>query len=208
MRQKKPFQPKKCDQCKKNPVWKLKTVQGERLKLCQQCLAKVERKQVQEKKEKAKLKRKIKRERITEKKLDMVFSRLVRSIYPKFCHSSGVPITVETSQCAHLVSRRYRCVRWDLRNCYPTTPVENMHNQLHVIYLAQRLKSYYGIEIETWDSLTKSSSCKITDQDRRTLYDIFVTALDKTYTILTEEEPYEKLEKLRLEVIEATKFIH
>jgi hypothetical protein len=83
-----------------------------------------------------------------------------------------------------------------------------MFEQLHVIYLAKKLKSYYGIDVEDWDSLTKSSSCKISDQDRKALYDIFVTALDKTYTILTEEEPYEKLEKLRLEVIEATKFIH
>lgn len=205
--QKKPMQVKKCDVCHKNPVWKIKTVNGERLKLCQQCLAKAEKKQLAEKKEKVKLKNKIKRERVTEKKLDTIFSRLVRNIYPPVCHSSGVSITVETSHCAHLVSRRYRCVRWDLRNCYPTTPSENLHNQIHVIYLARKMKEYYGIEIEYWDQLTKTSVCRLTEGQRKYLYDVFKEALDQVYSILLTSEPYEKLAKLRLEIIEKTKLI-
>lgn len=200
---------KKCQICDKlvPQFWKTLTIQGIRKKVCQRCAERYAKDKEKQKKEKLKLKKKIQRERITEKKLDTVFSKLVRNIYPPYCHSSKVPITVETSQAAHLIGRNNRCVRWDLRNVYPTTPEQNMYNQLHVIKLAKRLEEYYGIDIDQWESISKSTICKLNDTDRRYMYDIFKDALDETYSILLQNNPYEKLSELRKKVIEQTKLV-
>lgn len=159
-------------------------------------------------KEKRKVKREKKKETITEKKLDTIFSKLVRTIYPSFCHSSRVPVTFETSHCAHLVSRKNRCVRFDLRNCYPTTPQENMFNQLHVIQLAKRLEEYYGIDIETWESATKQSICKLSLLDRKEMFDIFTKGLEQTWMIRNSGfNVEERLEEIRVEIVSKTKKI-
>lgn len=200
---------KRCQVCEKlvPQYWKTLSIDGVRKKVCQRCAEKYTKAKEKQKKEKIQLQKRIKRERITEKKLDTVFSKLVRTIYPPYCHSSKVPITVETSQAAHLIGRNSRCVRWDLRNVYPTTPVENMHNQLHVIKLAKRLEEYYGINIDDWEAASKSTTCKLNDSDRRYMYDVFKDALDQTYAILLQDEPYEKLKVLREQVINKTKLI-
>lgn len=197
---------KKCSRCKKERViFANKTVNGERLSLCQSC-AGIVKKELD--KEKRKVKREKKKETITEKKLDTIFSKLVRTIYPPICHSSKVPITIEGSHCAHLVSRKNRCTRWDLRNCFPTTPQENMFNQLHVIQLAKRLEEYYGIDIDTWESVSKRSTCKLTSLERKEMFDIFTKALEDTWMIRNSGFNVEKrLEELRLEIIQLTKKI-
>ena len=209
--QKKPKQLKKCQKCMKEFPFLYKTVTdgGVRKKVCQKCASYIERDKLREKKEKSKQRRKVQRERITEKKLDTIFSRLVRNIYPPYCHSSKVPITVETSHCAHLVGRNNRCVRWDLRNCYSTTPQENMHNQLHVIQLAKRLYEYYEIDIDTWESASKQTTCKLTEGERREMYEIFKEGLDRVFQIgiMPDEVKERKLKELRMEIISKTKKI-
>lgn len=210
--QKKPLQFKICQNCNKAfpTLWKTLTIGGKRLKVCQICSTKLEKKKIKEKKEKQKVKRKEKRERITERKLDTVFSQLVRNIYPSFCHSSKVPVTVPTSQCAHLVSRKCRCLRWDLRNCYPTTPQENLFNQLHVIQLAKRLKEYYNIDIDDWEQGSKQNICKITDFEKQQMYIVFKESLEKVYQIKLKSDQStveSNLEVLRLEIIKETKKI-
>lgn len=197
---------KKCSRCLKDKViFKNKTIEGEKKQFCQTCAGIVER---DLKKEKRKVAREKKRETVTEKKLDTVFSKLVRTIYPPVCHSSRVPITIEGSHCAHLISRKNRCTRWDLRNCYSTTPQENMFNQLHVIQLAKRLQEYYGIDIDTWEDASKQSVCKLTSTDRKEMFDIFTKALEDTWIIRNSGVNVEKrLDKLRLEVIQLTKKI-
>lgn len=197
---------KQCSRCKKERViFVNKTIDGERKQFCQQC-AGIVKKELD--KEKRKVKREKKREIITEKKLDTAFSKLVRTIYPPMCHSSRVPITIEGSHCAHLVSRKNRCTRWDLRNCYPTTPQENMFNQLHVIQLAKRLQEYYGIDIDVWEDASKQSICKLTSLDRKEMFDVFTKALEDAWMIRNSGFNVEKrLEELRLEVIQLTKKI-
>lgn len=209
--QKKPKQLKRCEECSRevSSFWKTLTVKGVRKKVCKSCTAHLEKNKIKEKKEKTKAKRKAYRERITEKKLDTIFSRLVRNIYPSYCHSSKVPITVETSHCAHLVGRNNRCVRWDLRNCYPTTPQENLHNQLHVIQLAKRLFEYYEIDIDTWESASKQTTCKLTEGERKEMYDIFKEGLDRFFQIdiMPDQVKEKKLKELRMEIISKTKKI-
>ena len=189
-----------CTRCsKEKPVWS--NIKGK--PYCESC-SKKEKADIA--KEKRKIKREKKREVITEKKLDTVFSKLVRTIYPWFCHSSKVPIEVEGSHCAHLVSRKNRCVRFDLRNCYPTTPQENMFNQLHVIQLAKRLKEYYGIDIEDWEQATKQSTCKLSSIDRKEMFEIFSIGLEDAWMIRNGGyKTEERLQELRLEIISKTK---
>lgn len=201
-----------CGKCNNSflRLWKRLKINGELLSLCQRCTIKEESLKKKEKQAKAKARKKALRERITEKKLDTIFSRLVRNIYPSYCHSSKVPITVETSHCAHLVGRNNRCLRWDLRNCYPTTPQENMYNQLHVIQLAKKLYEYYLIDIDTWESASKQNTCKLTEGDRREMYDVFKDALDRVFqlNLITDEtKREEKLISLRNEIVEKTKKI-
>lgn len=198
--------PRTCSRCNKEKlIFSNKTINGEKMSLCQVCSG-IVKKELD--KEKRKVKREKKRESITEKKLDTIFSKLVRTIYPPICHSSRVSIPIEGSHCAHLVSRKNRCTRWDLRNCYPTTPQENMFNQLHVIQLSKRLEEYYGINIDTWESASKQSVCKLTPTDRKEMFDIFTKALEDTWMIRNSGFNVEnRLEELRLEVIQLTKKI-
>lgn len=197
---------KQCSRCSKlKPIFKNKTIEGDRKQFCQSCWGIVNREQVKEKRKKIREK---KRESITEKKLDTIFSKLVRTIYSPICHSSKVPITIEGSHCAHLISRKNRCTRWDLRNCYPTTPQENMFNQLHVIQLAKRLEEYYGIDIDTWERESRKNVCKLSLFERKEMFNIFTKALEETWVIRNSGFNVEKrLEKLRLEVIASTKKI-
>ena len=162
----------------------------------------------QEKQKAKKEKKRIKKqETITEKKLDIIFSRLVRSIYPPFCHSSKVPLEFSKSNAAHLVTRAIRSTRWDLRNVYPTTYAENMYNQLHVIQLAKRLQTYYGIDIEQWEKVARATTCKLSSSDRKAMYDVFTNAFERVQQIRRQVNYEDSLAKLRLEVISKTKII-
>lgn len=196
---------KVCSRCKKSKViWKNKTIDGEKKQFCQTCWNITDKELA---KEKRKVKREKKRETITEKKLDSVFSKLVREIYPPYCHSSKVPIQVEGSHCAHLISRNNRCVRWDLRNCYPTTPQENMFNQLHVIQLAKRLKEYYEIDIDDWENHAKQFVCKLSSTERKEMYDIFKDGLERTLSLKRSNADKHYFLLLREEIISKTKKI-
>ena len=214
MIQKKPNQLKKCQYpgCKNmvTQYWKTLTINGVRTKCCQNCVQKEEKKRLRLKKEEKKIKLRQKRERITEKKLDSIFSKLVRSIYPPYCHSSKVHITFDSSHAAHLIGRNNRCVRWDLRNVYPTTPSENLYNQLHVIQLSKRLKEYYNIDIEDWENASKRNTCKVTDSQKEFMYTVFKEGLEELGRLQVSffvEDLDQKISQLRLEIINKTKLI-
>lgn len=193
---------KECFSCKKlKPIWK--NISGK--PHCKICAEKLQKQKVKEKKAKIRQKKK---ETITEKKLDQIFSLLVRNVYPPFCHSSRVPIEVVGSHCAHLISRQNRCTRFDLRNCYPTTPQENMFNQLHVIQLAKRLKEYYDIEIEDWEQSAKQTLCKLNKEDKLEMFNIFKEGLEKALSIKKSSVDQEsELKTLREDIIQITKRI-
>lgn len=208
-----PAKTKTCSDCKKEfpKLFKTIVVEGEKKSFCANCAKKVKKKidtlKVKERKEKAKVKRKEKRELITEKKLDAIFSKLVRTIYDPFCKSCGKSITFSTSHNAHLFSRVARCVRWDLRNCYNTCPNCNLFDQLHVVFLAKKQKEYYNIEIEDWINQIKQNDCKLNAIDRRLMFDIFEDAYNKALSL--NEHTYKGKESFLLiqEVIEKTKKI-
>lgn len=161
--------------------------------------------------EKDKQRKKEKRSQITESKLDQVFSKLVRSIYPFKCHSTGISLEGQTVNAAHFISRTIRSTRWDLRNVYPTLQSENFYNQLHILELSKYLKSYYSIDYDDFISEAKQTTCKLTANDRKVMFDIFSDGLNKVIELRkTYSNPSKldiELEKLRLEIIENTKKI-
>lgn len=56
----------------------------------------------------------VKKPKVTTKKLDTLFSKLVRAKGRcSYCGSD------QRLQCAHVISRRYHQIRWDLRNAIP-----------------------------------------------------------------------------------------
>ena len=74
--------------------------------------------------------------RITTKKLDILFSQIVRQAGK--CLVCG---TSQNLQCCHIISRRYHQVRWDLRNAVA------MCRNHHVYY------TYHPLE---WDDYIKA----------------------------------------------------
>lgn len=202
---------KKCDKCS-SQAWTSKTIDGIKVNLCQKHSEILKKKSAKEKRAKQREK---KRENVTEKKLDGIFSLWIRHCYPQVCHSTLKPMKGSEMHCAHFIGRNNRCVRFDTRNCYPTAPSENMYNQLHVIELAKRLKEYYNIEYTEWSNHAKRNTCKITPNERKIMYDIFKEAYHKALDCLSDYESrvmdYEDyisvLTSLRKEVIEKTKLI-
>jgi hypothetical protein len=159
-------------------------------------------------KEKAKVKAEKKRAVITEKKLDTIFSKLVRTVYDPFCKACGKPIEFNGSHNAHLVSRKVRCVRWDLRNCYNTCPSCNLYDQLHVIYLAKKQELYYNIKVEDWINLTKQNICKLNNNDKERLYNVFTDYYEKAFKLNRGSYKLKESFELINEVIDLTKLIN
>ena len=51
--------------------------------------------------------------------LDRLFSLIIRTAHPKFCHSCGVPHEIKEAQAGHIINRTKFAVRYDLRNALP-----------------------------------------------------------------------------------------
>jgi hypothetical protein len=193
-----------CSRCKKEkPLKKVKRGLLT-INICETCLPLLKKKEAVEKRKVARKKR---AEIITEKKLDAIFSRWIRTCYPSICHSTLQKGSFSDFHCSHFIGRNNRCVRFDTRNCYPCFAAENMYNQLHVIELAKRLKEYYDIEYSDFANAAKQSTCKLSGHDRREMYDIFKAALETAEAINKGEITIMTLEELRNEVIRKTKRI-
>lgn len=196
---------KKCANCSQ-PAWTSKTVDGTKIYLCQRHSEALKSKLAKEKKAKALAKkREKKRENVTEKKLDTIFSLWIRHCYPQKCHSTLVSEKGFKMQCAHFIGRNNRCTRFDTRNCYPTLPSENMYNQLHVIELAKRLKEYYGIDYTEWVNTAKKNSCKLFPHERKDMYDVFLEGYKKVLDILERYETGQINEKVYLSLLSDTR---
>lgn len=124
---------KVCSRCKKERViFANKTVNGERLSLCQPCSSII-------KKELDKEKRKVKREKKKEsisvltKELDKVFSLYIRlrdsnSEGMGKCITCDTPIHYKDGHCGHFRSRKYLSTRWNPSNCNLQCPTCNLYN--------------------------------------------------------------------------------
>ena len=169
---------------------------------CKSCI--IKKKKEQQKMKVKKERADIKKENLcTEKKLDSIFSKLVRTIYPPICHSSNQPITYNTCHACHLIGRAAFSVRFDLRNVMPCKPEENLFNQLHVIGLAKKLTEYYGIDVDDFLAASRQCTPKFTNAERKEMYKIFSEGLKIAENLKHEEDFHE----LRLKIISLTKQI-
>jgi hypothetical protein len=191
--QKKPIKLKICTSCRKGfpSLWKTRVKEGVKQSFCQQCWAKEEKKVVKDKKEKAKQKRMAKRQMITEKKLDQVTSRLIRSIYPLICHGCGKSLAMEGAQCGHFVGRSSRNVRFDPRNMLPVCLACNFYDQTHVFSLGKWIDRYWGEGVAEELRMMGKTTYKATQEFRNRLHQL--------YTDPPQVEGPEALRKLILE---------
>lgn len=84
-------------------------------------------------------------EEITFTKVDTVFSWLVRTLYPNYCHACKQPLPYRLLQCCHMIPKSLSWIlRWDIKNCYPGCENCNYHDQTHEIRLAAECDRYWG----------------------------------------------------------------
>ena len=172
---KKPAQWKICQNCNAQipQFWKTLTYNGVRKKVCQKCAIKVERLKEKAKKDKLIAIRKAKRERVTDKKLDTVFSRLIRSMYPLTCMSCKKELTFPTSQNGHFKGRRYKRTRWDPRNCGILCLPCNYYDSSHAWELGKQLDTYWGQGNAENMRILGEQEIHLSEEQRKQLYDLF-----------------------------------
>ena len=147
--QKKPLQFKTCGSCGRNfpTLWKTLTIGGKRLKVCQQCTLKLEKKKVKEKKEKQKVKRKEKRERLTPAKIQPLCNKMIKEIYPLHCHSCYKVLekgTMDCQACHFVSSKNHKITTFDPRNILPGCGRCNGFDETHVYELGKNINRYWG----------------------------------------------------------------
>lgn len=124
---------KPCSRCsKERPIFKNKTIEGEKKQFCQTCWNIVNKEQA---KEKRKVKREKKRESISSltKELDRVFSLYIRlrdsnSEGIGKCITCGKTGHYKEMHCGHFRSRKYLNTRWNALNCNLQCPTCNLYN--------------------------------------------------------------------------------
>lgn len=180
MRQKKPSQFKKCEKCETLfPVlYKTVTDNGVRKKVCQRCATKIEQYKVKEKQAKAKARKKALRERITEKKLDSLVSKVIRSLYGDKCCTCNSVLEYSKLHCGHCLSRQFRATRYNPENLSSQCPACNLYRQGEQYAFGQYINSFHGEG--TMEKLIKlsKSNIKIGLPERESLYKIYEDALE------------------------------
>jgi hypothetical protein len=180
MRQKKPSQFKKCEKCETLfPVlYKTVTDNGVRKKVCQRCATKIEQYKIKEKQAKAKARKKALRERITEKKLDSLVSKVIRSLYGDKCCTCNSVLEYSKLHCGHCLSRQFRATRYNPENLSSQCPACNLYRQGEQYAFGQYINSFHGEG--TMEKLIKlsKSNIKIGLPERESLYKIYEDALE------------------------------
>jgi len=180
MRQKKPSQFKKCEKCEVFfPVlYKTVTDNGVRKKVCQRCATKIEQYKIKEKQAKAKARKKALRERITEKKLDSLVSKVIRSLYGDKCCTCNSILEYSKLHCGHCLSRQFRATRYNPENLSSQCPACNLYRQGEQYAFGQYINSFHGEG--TMEKLIKlsKSDIKIGLPERESLYKIYEDALE------------------------------
>lgn len=171
---------KNCEHCGKGfPIWKTLTINGKRTKVCKSCASKLEKKKVKEKKEKLKAARKVKRERITEKKLDSLVSKVIRTIYGNKCCTCSSILEFSKLHNGHFVSRQFRATRFHPQNCASQCPNCNLYLQGAQYEFGKFINSFHGENTaEMIVELSKSKTVKIRQLERNELYKIYQDALE------------------------------
>ena len=191
----KPQKYKTCDNCKKHfpQLYKTLTYEGRRMKVCQICANKIERVKLRAKREAVKKKKREKKAMITDRKLHLVFARLIKEIYPLVCHSCGKPLEKGTMDCqaCHFVERGKKICTWDIRNVYPGCSYCNGFDQSHQYELGKKANIYWGEGTAEYLRQIKSQIFKWSQYQKNELYELF-----------TDPPKKDNLEELRAAILQ------
>lgn len=140
---------KKCDNCGKEfpQLFKNISVEGVKKKICQWCAVKLDKQKIKQRKEKAKLRRKQKRERLTLAKIQPLCNKMIKEIYPLFCHSCYKSLekgTIDCQACHFVSSKNHKIVTFDPRNILPGCSRCNGFDDTHVYELGKNINKYWG----------------------------------------------------------------
>lgn len=178
---KKPHQLKKCQLCEKDvpQYFKTLTIDGVRKKVCQRCAAKQASLKKKEKITKAKVKRKEKRERITEKKLDSLVSKVIRTLYGDKCCTCPSILEYSKLHCGHFISRQLRATRFHPQNCASQCPNCNLYLQGAQHEFGKFINMFHGKGIaDQLFEISKDKNIKIGQHERNELYKVYANALE------------------------------
>lgn len=129
-------------------------------------------------KEKRKEKREKKREVITEKKLDTLVSKVIRTLYGDRCCTCSNLLEFSKLHCGHALSRRFRVTRFNPQNLSSQCPTCNLFFQGMQYEFGKYINRFHGEG--TMEKLTElsMSDIKIGVIERKELYKIFEEALE------------------------------
>jgi len=170
-----------CSECGKKRPYTNKTK-----KLCAFCVKKSQIVKVKEKRAKVREK---KANTITQAKLDQITSWLIRAAFDEKCHACEIRMPRKQLQCCHFVSRTKSITRFDLRNMLPGCPTCNMYTPHHVWNLGKSINKIWNEGMT--ETLLELSvvSLKMNNNDRKDIYEVYRTSLDKleSQNMSTEE---------------------
>lgn len=171
-----------CSECGKKRPFANKTK-----KLCAVCVKKSQKEKLKEKRAKVREK---KASTITQAKLDQMTSWLIRAAFEEKCYACGVRMPRKSLQCCHFVSRTKSITRFDVRNMLPGCPTCNMYTPHHVWNLGKSINNIWGEEMTETLLELSATSLKMNNNDRREIYDVYKTALEKfeTQSLSTEQK--------------------
>lgn len=183
---------KSCSRCKKDkPIFKNKTIEGERKQYCQTCWGIVNREQDKEKRKKVREKKKAV---VTDKQLHTAFAKLIKQIYPLVCHACGVQLVLGdrwTNAC-HFVQRGRKICTWDIRNVLPGCGTCNGFVLSHVYELGKKANMYWGEGTAEMLRTLEKQDFNWSQGQKRELLDLFTNppqadTLEQTRQLILEQ---------------------
>ena len=184
--------PKQCSRCTKlKPIFKNKTVEGERKQFCQTCWNIVNKEQAKEKRKKAREKKKAV---VTDKQLHTVFAKLIKQIYPLVCHACGVQLVLGSrdTHAAHFCQRGRKITTWDIRNVMPSCSTCNGFILSHVYELGKKSNLYWGEGTAEYLRQQEILTFNWSQGQKRELYELFTNppqadTLEQTRQLILEQ---------------------
>jgi hypothetical protein len=78
---------------------------------------------------------------------DILFSKIIRKVYPNYCHSCGKHYEESELQCGHYIGRTNYALRYDLRNALPVCGQCNYFDLSHTKKLEKQLIEKFGTDL-------------------------------------------------------------
>lgn len=173
---------KPCSEC-----GKIKPIANKTKRLCAGCVVKEKKAKQKVRKE---IKRKIKQETITQTRLDQITSWLVRGTYPLVCPHCHSELEYKTSQCGHFVGRTRQSTRFSLKNLVAIDKTCNFYRPEHPYSLGKFLDKVWGEGTADEQIALSNKKLKLSNHDRRRIYDVFKEALDQLKDDMPQEAKY------------------